>query len=748
MTLDLSRQRLKRWVLLGYPLPQTATLVFLGLITLMSIIIIAGLTGEPNITEFFNTLSQWQDNPPWWSEVPEISTQYLFLPTLLFAMIAGIIIKFSPTPKAGTRTLIVGINLAIIIRYLLWRSVSTLNLTHPVAGILSLSLFFVELMIFSATSLQLYLSLRIKDRVMESHQMFQGILEKTFTPTVDILIPSYDEPEFIIKRTIIGCQALDYPHKTIYLLDDTRRPEIKKLAQTLGCQYITRVDNLHAKGGNLNHGLTKTKGELIVVFDADFIPTKNFLTRTLGFFQNPEIALVQTPQSYYNFDPIARNLGLENYLLPDEEQFYRQLELIKDSVGSLVCAGTSFVVRRTALEQIGGFVTESICEDYFTGIRLSAYGYRLVYLNEKLSAGLAAENINAHLTQRERWGRGTLQAFFIESNPLTIPGLNLLQRLSHLEGLVNWFMFGLRIYLLTMPLIYAFFNVLPIQASLQEWLYFFAPIYLFQLMVFSWLNYRSRSFIFNEICSVQHCFHLCLMVFMTFLSPFEKGFNVTPKGIQQNQFVLHKPLAFPLIVLWILTASAVVKLLIGGTPQLENINLESGINLGIIWGVYNLIIITLSILMTIDAPKADNYDWFELRRVVKLEIQNQTVWGITTNLSEAGAEINIMTEYPLLFKPHEKLKLNCIEENLSLQAYIKTSEYQGKKLTIQVAFEAVSLSEYRQLVELLFCRPGQWKNHQSPGELRSLFLVLKTLFKPRFLFDKKPKIQGMKVGQF
>ena len=103
---------------------------------------------------------------------------------------------------------------------------------------------------------------------------------------------------------------------------------------------------------------------------------------------------------------------------------------------------------------------------YFTGIRLSANGYRLIYLNEKLSAGLAAENINAHLTQRERWGRGTLQAFFIESNPLTIPGLTLLQRLAHLEGLVNWFMFGFRIYLLMIPLIYAFFNILPLKIAL------------------------------------------------------------------------------------------------------------------------------------------------------------------------------------------------------------------------------------------------------------------------------------------
>ncbi|WRH66370.1 MAG: glycosyltransferase [Planktothrix sp. GU0601_MAG3] len=350
MTLRLSRKPPKRLVFWGYTLPQTATLVFLGLITFISLITIGWLRGEPNITEFFNTLCQWQNHPHWLSEVPEISPEYLFLPTLIFVIIAGIIIKLSPQPQTGTRALIVGMNLAIVIRYLLWRAVSTLNLTHPVPGILSLSLFLVELMIFSVSCLQLYLSLRIKDRAMESHRMSQVILDKTFTPTVDILIPSYDEPEFIIKRTIIGCQALDYPHKTIYLLDDTCRPEIKKLAEILGCEYIARVDNLHAKGGNLNHGLVKTKGELIVVFDADFIPTKNFLTRTLGFFRDPQIALVQTPQSYYNFDPIARNLGLENYLLPDEEQFYRQLELIKDSVGSLVCAGTSFVVRRSALE--------------------------------------------------------------------------------------------------------------------------------------------------------------------------------------------------------------------------------------------------------------------------------------------------------------------------------------------------------------------------------------------------------------
>ena len=118
-----------------------------------------------------------------------------------------------------------------------------------------------------------------------------------------------DEPVFILRRPIIGCQAIDYADKKIYLLDDTRRPEMKQLASELDCHYVTRSDNYYAKAGNLNHTLPLTNSELIVVFDADFVPTKNFLTRTVGFFQDEEVALVQTPQSFYNIDPIARNLG-------------------------------------------------------------------------------------------------------------------------------------------------------------------------------------------------------------------------------------------------------------------------------------------------------------------------------------------------------------------------------------------------------------------------------------------------------
>lgn len=127
--------------------------------------------------------------------------------------------------------------------------------------------------------------LNVKDRRQEATRKSIAVIQGIFTPSVDILIPTYNEPVFILRRTIIGCQALEYTNKKIYILDDTKRPEMKKLAEELGCECITRSDNKYAKAGNLNHAIAQTDGELIVVFDADFVPTKNFLTRTVGFFK-------------------------------------------------------------------------------------------------------------------------------------------------------------------------------------------------------------------------------------------------------------------------------------------------------------------------------------------------------------------------------------------------------------------------------------------------------------------------------
>ena len=117
--------------------------------------------------------------------------------------------------------------------------------------------------------------LNIKERHREADLKSLAVVNGIFVPSIDILIPTYNEPVFILRRTIIGCQALDYENKTIYLLDDTNRLEMRKLAGELGCNYMIRPDNTYAKAGNLNHAIANTNGELIVVFDADFVVRDN-----------------------------------------------------------------------------------------------------------------------------------------------------------------------------------------------------------------------------------------------------------------------------------------------------------------------------------------------------------------------------------------------------------------------------------------------------------------------------------------
>jgi cellulose synthase (UDP-forming) len=794
-----------------------ATLVVLGLFGFASAIGIAWLCGQGTVSAIFTQINTWQQHPPVWTQVPAISKIYLLIPTVILVSTVFATIKISPQPQKWSQAVVISIVLALTIRYVLWRSLATLNLSNPLNGIFSLGLFFLEMLMVFSSSIQLYLMLGVTDRRREADRMAIAVDSGEYAPSVDIFIPTYNEPAFILRRTIIGCQALNYLNKQIYLLDDTQRPEIKLLAKELGCEYISRPDHIHAKAGNINHAKGLTTGELIVVFDADFIPTTNFLTRTVGFFQNPEIALVQTPQSFYNHDPIARNLGLENILTSEEEVFYRQIQIIKDGAESVVCCGTSFVLRRSALEAVGGFVTNSVCEDYFTGIRLSATGYRLVYLNEKLSAGLAAENIDAHLTQRLRWAQGTLQAFFIDSNPLTIRGLKLRQRLSHLEGLLHWFTSLTRVLFLFIPLAYWFLGILPLRTNSQELLYFFLPYYSVQLTVFAWLNRRSRSALLSDVYSFVQCIPLALTVVSAMLNPFGKGFKVTPKGIASDRFHFNWNLGWPLIILFVATACGLCQNLNiyllhnfgDGQAVLTSADVLKGTGFGWIWSAYNLLMLGIALLILVDIPKPDIYEWFNLRRVVQLNIGGETFWGTTTMISESGAEVTLTQQPSFAIKgkgrkdadfipefspkytvteslsqgtivksrqqfqsmleldPESRFAIDLIDCDVATLEimeekcliYVAKIELVRDKLpldsslhaagfpTVQIAFDRLNISQHRCLIEMLYCRPGQWLRQETPGELRSLWLLLRIAFKPRAIFERNRPVRAIAVSQ-
>lgn len=712
---------------------QTPVLIILSTFGFLCAIAASWFLGNSHVTELFVQLHLVQSNPPQWLMPPQLSNKYyLLVPTIALFLAAQIVMKLSSEPQVWSRRLVGSVFLALFIRYFLWRSLSTLNFSNPLDGVFSVALFAMELLAMGGGAFQMLLLFTVKERDREADKYSIAVREKRYSPTVDIFIPTYNEPDFIVKRTIMGCQAINYDKKKVYVLDETKRHSIKLLAAELGCHYITRTDNSHAKAGNLNNALKQTSGDLVVVFDADFVPTKNFLERTVGFFQQDKIALVQTPQSFYNSDPIARNLGLDGILTSEEEVFYRYLQPMKDGAGSVVCAGTSFVARRSALREIGYFATDSVSEDYFTGIRLSAKGYELAYIDEKLSAGLAAESIGAHIDQRLRWVRGTLQAFFIKSNPLTIKGLNFWQRLGHLEGLLHWFTCLPRVFFLLAPVICIFAQLTPVLATLPEIIYIFVPYYALLLTIFAWLNKRSRSILLSDVYSIIQAIPVSLTVIKVMFNPFSKGFKVTPKGLARDKFNYNWSLALPMTILLAAT-------LIAFSFSLLSFQ-QAGFNLGLCWSAYNLLTISVAMMTLLDLPKASLYEWYQTKKEVNLYSDRQVYQGTTQRISEEGVEI--------LLDPSVDLSTNVmvelIPEVLILDGKVTRSHAQNGDLRTIIKFQKVSIEQQRELVEMLYCTPGQWQKRNTPNELQSIFILFKLLLRPLIFFNAK-KLKQLKL---
>ena len=708
---------------------QIPSLLILSVLGFLGAIAISWLLGNSHVTELFVRLHLIQSNPPQWLMPPETTNKYhLLIPTLVLFIAAQAVIKLSPQPQVWSQRLVGGVLLALFVRYFLWRSLSTLNFSNPVDGIFSVSLFVMELMAMIGGAVQMLLLFTAKNRDREADKYSVAVTENRYSPTVDIFIPTYNEPDFIVKRTIMGCQAINYDRKKVYVLDDTKRKSIEQLAKELGCQYITRPDNSHAKAGNLNNALMQTNGELIVVFDADFVPTTNFLERTVGFFQKEKMALLQTPQSFYNCDPIARNLGLEKVLTSEEEVFYRYLQPIKDGAGSVVCAGTSFVARRSALQDIGYFATDSVSEDYFTGIRLAARGYELAYIDEKLSAGLAAESIGAHIDQRLRWVRGTLQAFFIKSNPLTIPGLSLWQRLGHLEGLVHWFSCIPRVFFLIAPIVCIFAGLTPVLTTMSEIVYIFLPYYALLLTVFSWLNKRSRSVLLSDVYSLVQAIPVSIAVIEVLFSPFNKGFQVTPKGTARDKFNYNWSLALPMTILLGAT-------LISFAVSILSIS-EIGFNLGLYWSAYNLLTISVAMMALLDLPKPSFYEWYDYKKEIGIYSDRSCYGGITRKISEEGIEIELSRSATLA----TDVMVELIPEVLFISGKITRSHIEDNSIRAVVKFNSLSIEQHRELVEMLYCRPGIWQRRNTPNEIQSVLILFKLLLRPlTFLNAKKVK---------
>ncbi|MEH1774847.1 glycosyltransferase [Nostoc sp.] len=676
---------------------------------------------NPSITRLLPTVLQ----------IPSIEWELSF--PLVAVLLICVYLRFIPSTNSS-RFVMKLILLFLATRYFIWRTVATLNLSHPASVVFSLTIYILEVISFVSCCLYTLQTIwsTSKVRSSEANQYSQAVLSAQYLPSVDVLIPTYNEPDYIVRRTVMGCQSMEYLNKTIYILDDTRRPHIKALAEELGCEYITRPDNIHAKAGNLNNALKYIGGELIVPIDADFVPFKNFLTRTVGFFQNPEISLVQTPQYFYNPDYHARNLGLENFLPNDLEHFYGLQQSNRDVGNSVICCGSSYVVRRSSLDAIGGYYTRCCVEDFQTSLRMLTQGFRLIFLNEVLSTGESTRTYTDFIDQRLRWLQGNFQVYFCGDDIPIWSKLNWIQKSYSISQLLYCFQSVFRSVFILAPLCSACLGISPFIATLPEILYYFMPFWLLHIVIYGWASNYRVSYFWNEVYETIFCFPALKRLGLIIRNPFAKASRATRKGVKADRKNYNFNHTLPLIILLALSV-LIIGLHLVGVQLGVWLTLDESSGVLIFWLFYNALFMGVAILSAIDQPIRRTMDRFPLKTACKITAKDKVFLGYTQNLSESGTRVVLIT--PDVALNTSIVEVTFLEYGFSIQAEIVRCFVKKNKFGIAMQFVQLENEQQRKLVEVLYTEMTWWKQRKKPGTLDSFLAMIASTIQARPLLN-------------
>lgn len=368
--------------------------------------------------------------------------------------------------------------------------------------------------------------------------------QTAFAPTVDIYIPVAGEPESVVRETILAAQAIIYPHKIIYVLNDgyvaqkDNWKEIENLAKSLNVNCITRKIPGGAKAGNVNHALKKSNGEIIVLFDADMVAMPIFLQTIIPYFMRPDVAFVQSPQYYKNFDDNEITRGSWE----QQDFFFGPILIGKNNYNSAFICGTNVAIRRNVLEEVGGLYEKSIAEDFLTSLLIHKNGWRSIYIPQVLATGLAPIDLNSYYKQQLRWARGSLEILF-KYNPLSQKGLTRSQKIQYFISALYYLNGVIVLIDMLMPLVFLLFGIQPVAATTTSFALFFIPYIMLSLFTIYLVSRQSMTF--RAFSFAQGSFILQIQALLSILLRRQMAFAVTPKQQQQANYL---PLILPHII--------------------------------------------------------------------------------------------------------------------------------------------------------------------------------------------------------
>jgi cellulose synthase (UDP-forming) len=285
------------------------------------------------------------------------------------------------------------------------------------------------------------------------------------------------EPYEMFVRTLAAAREITYPHAT-YLLDDTRDPRMRALAEEMGAVHLELLDVPGAKAGKINEALKRTEEEIILVLDPDHIPFPQFFDRVLGYFDDAEVGFVQVAQAYGN----ARESFVARAAAEQTYAFYGPIMQGMNGTGTAVAIGANCTFRRAALESIGGHGI-GLAEDLVTSIRLHARGWKSVYVPEVLSRGLVPSDLDSYLKQQLKWSRGVYEVLFREY-PRAFRALTAYQKISYFM-IGSYYLVGVTsLIFLSVPLIYLLFGRQPAVFLLSEYVQHAVPVGFFGAAIY------------------------------------------------------------------------------------------------------------------------------------------------------------------------------------------------------------------------------------------------------------------------
>jgi cellulose synthase (UDP-forming) len=649
----------------------------------------------------------------------------LISPTLFVLGSVYLLGPILPLSKTWARAAVFTAVWLIVGRYLAWRLFTTVLPAHgPWHQVAWLWICFTIEFLALADALILYIIfLRRSDRRAEADR-HEARLRSSLPhalPSVDVLIPTYSEPLDVLEKTITGALCLDYPNFKVWVLEDGRRAWLKEFCEAKGVGYLTRPDNAHAKAGNINHALTKTEADFAAIFDADFIPQRRFLMRTMGFFSDPTIGVVQVPHAFYNRDLMRTNLAVRKSLPDDQRFFFESIMPSRDAWDAAFCCGSNSVTRRAALRTIGDALpTQSLTEDMLLSLMMLREGYITRYLCERLAVGLAPESIKAFFVQRRRWARGAMQILYLTAGPFG-SRLSFAQRLFFLP--THWLTQAMLLLMsIISPLVFLWTGLAPlINVTTQSVLYYLVPMVL-AIVGGIWVFAPRQYFpLVAQVLGTFQSFKVLPAALATLLRPVGHVFSVTPKGSAAAKSGYDYGIFWMAASLMALTS---VGLLVNTWPEWRIVAQLSLLPMVAFWSSINIVVLFLVCMLALQAPVRRTEERFALDEQVQIigasgALSNATIGEI----SLSGA--SMVVDRVINAKAGERIRLFIAE--VGFVAAIVT---RGHKKQLGVQFDLPASTERDLLIRKLFT-VGRDTSSDDVSSWSATAAVLKSIWKTR-----------------